>query len=202
MQEKCSFLSKLVVRGDGKMKHVKSKRPDHIFYGDVFSINGKGCLVFGAGKTQACKSAIQEVGGSEIASDFACITRENDKSYGHFEIERSPNNNSDPIHKRIKLDYFIRMLNAEETHLLFKATTPAIMEIDYEEFVQLSLFNIQFVAPEIFSELPTLTEKKPNKRVENFINYTKDTAVTPIIVPWKEDFSDKVDLIKKYFGQY
>lgn len=185
------------------MKFIASSRVNNIFYGDIFKINNYGCLVFGSGKTQATRSA-SATNEDEVALDFACITRENDKVYGHFEMEiRAESVEDDPINERIKLDYFIRMLSAEETDHIYENSPLQIVEIAFDEFVLLSKFNITFVVSESVLPSPIKMQRaqvNPEKRMEHFKSLTRGAGIRTIIVPWMGDVTDKADLLKRFFN--
>ncbi|WP_242223653.1 hypothetical protein [Bacillus cereus group sp. BfR-BA-01380] len=171
-------------------------RPNNIFYGDIFKIHDQGCLIFGNGKSQASRiasnSRVNE--DAEVAIDFACLTREADQLYGHYELEVRPPHMEDPINERVKLDYFIRMLNKEETEKVFENKELGIINVSYDEFVQVSTFNITFVAQR-FPE----NETNHRKRIEKFVDLTYGTNIVGfLLVPWTEKVEQKAELIEKY----
>ncbi|HZG86678.1 hypothetical protein [Paenibacillus sp.] len=172
------------------MKFLKTDRPNNIFYGDLFDINGKGCLIFGSGKTKACR-----VAGEDIALDFVCLTREGDEVFGHFEMFMKLDGSPDPINQRKRIDYFVRMLDQIETSQSNNVHHGNIISVSYDEFVKLSRFNICFTIG--FETLET----SPEKRITNFLNLTKNADIKEfIVVPWKSSHEEKGTIIKKHIN--
>lgn len=178
-------------------------RPNNIFYGDIFKIHDQGCLIFGNGKSQASRIASNSQVNEEveIALDFACLTREADQLYGHCEFEIRAPHMEDPVNKRVKLNYFIRMLNEIETEKVFQNEEFGIINVKYDEFVQVSTFNITFVAPSLIPKPIGFPETETNhrKRIEKFIDLTNGTDIAGfLLVPWTEKVEQKAELIEKY----
>ena len=159
------------------MNLLPSKLRETTFYGDIFSVNGYGCLVFGSGKS----AAFREV-GKFVAYDFAGLTRIEDKLYGHFEPplahkDFQPN-------ERIKIDYMFNCLFEAESADMFKDKLLELTSVSYEEFVEYSYFNLNF-----------------SNSTKNFIAVSKGCSIQEyIIVPWMPEFEDKVKLYKKHFN--
>ncbi|MFY8264037.1 hypothetical protein ACOT7R_14170 [Clostridium perfringens] len=76
------------------LKHTE--RLENIFYGDLFKIENKTCLIFGYGKTKACRSCL-ETENDELGLDFICLTEENNQLYGHHEFISRHVKIEDPI---------------------------------------------------------------------------------------------------------
>lgn len=166
-----------------------SERPDNIFYGDIFNISNKGCLIFGSGKTKACRSAISN-DKEEIALDFACITNDENNIYGHFEFSSRHKSVSDPINKRIKLIYLIRMLDMKETLTLGLTD---IEEITLDAFIKLSAFNISFD-----TNVSSMTFKPNANKIDDFKSIVKNKKIKCIIVPWMKSHEEKGLLLKEF----
>ncbi|AXR16913.1 MULTISPECIES: hypothetical protein [unclassified Bacillus (in: firmicutes)] len=182
---------------------IATARPNNIFYGDIFKIHDQGCLIFGSGKSQASRIASNSLVNedAEVGLDFACLTREDNQLYGHYEFEIRAPHIEDPIHERVKLDYFIRMLDEKETAKVFQNKELRIINVGYAEFVQLSTFNITFVAPSLIPKPPGFPETETNhrKRMEKFINLTNGTDIAGfLLVPWTERVEGKAEMIEKY----
>ncbi|MGH1142126.1 hypothetical protein [Bacillus pseudomycoides] len=184
-------------------KFITTERPNSIFYGDIFKIHNQGCLVFGSGKSQASRIASnsRENEDAEVALDFACLTREEEILYGHFESHIRAPHIEDPINKKVKLNYFIRMLDEKETEQMFKEKELGIVQVNYDDFIRLSTFNITFSGQELLSILPGFpsVETNPQKRIEQFVELTSATDITGfLLVPWTEKVEQKAELIEKY----
>ncbi|WP_330937825.1 hypothetical protein VXF94_21310 (plasmid) [Bacillus amyloliquefaciens] len=189
------------------MKFTFSERPNNIFYGDICKINEKGCLIFGFGKSKAAQIASFD---NMIAYDMACLTRDDEGTlYGHFETEIRAKGIEDPIKERIEIKYFLRMLDQEETIKLL-AINPhlkkldRLIEIPYENFIEVSQFNITFTAPADIPFKPVglpEIERNPKKRIEHFIKLSKDSNVRAFVVPWRETVEDKAEMIKAAFSK-
>ncbi|MCM3191374.1 hypothetical protein [Bacillus subtilis] len=189
------------------MKFTFSERPNNIFYGDICKINGKGCLIFGFGKSIAAQIASFD---NMIAYDMACLTKDDDGTlYGHFETEIRAKGIEDPIKERIEIKYFLRMLDQEETNKLLGINPhlkklDRLIEISYENFIEISQFNITFTAPVDIpfkpEGLPEI-ERDPKKRIEHFIKLSKDSNVRSFVVPWRETVEDKAEMIKSAFSK-
>lgn len=159
-----------------------------VFYGDIFVINGKGCLLFGSGKTKAGREASLDDEKNEIALDFACIERVGQTVYGSFDLPSSfprIGMNPNPNTTRVELTVFIRFLNQDETNHYYKNGILQIREISYDDFINLSEFNICFnlgnIGLEIFRELTH------NSNVDKFL-----------IVPWMDSHQTKGDMLRNY----
>ena len=170
---------------------ILTSRPDNIFYGDIFRVNDKGCLVMGSGKTKAFRKSIQN-DNDKIALDFACITSDENNIYGHFEMEFRSVKVEDPISKRIKLDYFVRMLNEQETKYIFNGRKDIIKEISMVEFINISEFNITYkIGPDMIPR-KDLTKKDYFKRIVG------NKKVICVLSPWCDSIEEKSELIIKY----
>ncbi|AYC54127.1 hypothetical protein P8818_16545 [Bacillus velezensis] len=188
------------------MEFTISERPNNIFYGDICKINGQGCLIFGFGKSKAAQIASSD---NMIAYDMACLTKDDEGTlYGHFETEIRAKGISDPIKERIEIKHFLRMLDQEETNKLLWINPhlkelDRLIEIPYENFIEISQFNITFTAPADFpfrpEGLPEI-ERDPQKRIEHFIKLSKDSNVRTFVVPWRETVEEKAVMIKEAFG--
>jgi hypothetical protein len=182
---------------------IITERPNNIFYGDIFKIHNQGCLIFGSGKSQASSIASNSIEDAEVALDFACLTREEDTLYGHFESHIRARHIDDPVNERVKLKYFIRMLDKEETEQQFKDKKLEIILSDYDAFIQLSTFNITFSGQELLANLPGFpkVEFPPRKRFEKFIELTSGTDIKRfLIVPWTDKVEQKAKLIEEYIS--
>lgn len=173
------------------MNLIPSSRIESIFYGDLFLINKKGCLVFGSGKTKACRVASGNDDKNEIALDMVCITNDNNVVYGHNEFEFRAETVPDPIKDKVPLHYFIRMLNEEETKSLFGTNPLTIKKISYSDFVKLSKFNITY-------DFPPLTAQAAQNKINHFQDLTQGGNVETIIVPWFSNHQVKGQEIKNY----
>ncbi|WP_201008602.1 hypothetical protein [Paenibacillus glycanilyticus] len=170
------------------MKFIQTSRPNQIFYGDLFKINQQGCLVFGFGKTKACR-----VAGEDFGLDFACLTRMENVLYGHCEHEIRAETVPDPIDEREKLDYLIRMLDAEETNRYASVLNGQILSIKYHDFVKASQFNITFTVGSGFQN------HSSEQRVQSFVTLTEGADIKEfLLVPWMDSHSDKGNLLKNY----
>jgi len=176
---------------------IKSSREENIYYGDIFKLDGKGFLVFGSGKTQAMREAVNESANpeNEIALDMACITKENDKVFGHFEMPIRGKGIEDPIKNKIQIHYFINMLQEKSTKEIFKTSTPAIVEVEYNDFIHLSGFNIGFSTDMLENPLKT----NPKLRVEKFKQLTEGTLIKCYAIPWMNSEIEKGQLVRNYF---
>ncbi|MFG6121129.1 hypothetical protein [Thalassobacillus sp. B23F22_16] len=183
-----------------------SSRVDNIFYGDIFEINDKVCLVFGYGKSEACRIASNNDENKQIGVDHACITTDNKgNAYGHYEVNIRGRKVDDPIKERRKIDCLLRMLDQEETQKLindnpFLKEKLSIIEIPFEAFIRFSDFNITFTAeslmPTIADGVP-ITEQNPDKRRRNFLKLTQDAKLPCLIVPWAETVEEKAEIMKR-----
>ena len=160
-----------------------STRKDSTFYGDIFKIGNEGCLFFGFGKSNAGYSAIENDSGTNVALDFACITRDQNVSYGHFELGVYSKHIPDPINSRISLTCFVRFLSEDETLQLFPKGTKNILVTDYDTFVKASAFNILF----------------SGTSMESFIFLTKNSSVNKFLfVPWMDSHVQKGEMLRDY----
>ncbi len=161
-----------------------STRIANIFYGDIFKILNKGYLVFGFGKSNVFKNIVSSE-DDIISLDMACLTSDDKNLYGHFEMEMILGN-TDPIDKRIKIDCLVRMLNKEETDVIYKNSKLQIKNISKDDFVAMSQFNIRYnqgnVGAITFDELIKCKD-----------------YLTCIIVPWFDEFEEKIKTLKEYF---
>src|SRR5699024_6792012 len=186
-------------------KFIPTERPNNIFYGDIFKINNKGCLIFGYGKTKACEIASDHDSSNDIARDFACLTKgETDNVYGHFELTVRAKDKPDPIKEREKIQYFLRMLDEEETKKLKAVNNikklDTLMKVEYKAFVAASSFNICFNSDSIVSSKPEGipdTETDPNKRMKLFKDLTAHSNPHCFLVPWMESVKQKGKMIKE-----
>ena len=166
---------------------INSSRADNIFYADIFVINKKGCLVMGYGKSKACRNYTGE-STKEIGCDFACITEDDKNVYGHFEMNIRAEGVPDPIGNRVKLDYFIRMLDEEETKNY--GMKYDVKEITLDEYIELCEHNITF-AMNGFMPYNDLEKK------EYFTQIVKGKDVKCILIPWCDSLEKKGTLISK-----
>lgn len=182
---------------------IKSERANNIFYGDVFRINGEGCLVFGTGKTKAAEIASDDLASNTIALDMSCITVGNKgRIYGHFELPIRLEEQPDPVFERIEIKYFLKMLDERETLRLYGANEGfenhiTIVEISYESFLSETAFNIAYA--DFWSDMEEMpkVESSPSKRMKNFRKITRDSGVRCFLVPWRDNVEDKGKMIKR-----
>lgn len=97
--------------------------------------------MFGSGKTKAGKNAINS-DTDEIGLDTICITRELNEIFGHFDMGVRGINVPDEIEKRQKIEYFVYMLNEEETEGRFNGNKKEIIKVDFKTFTNISINNI------------------------------------------------------------
>src|SRR5699024_7009422 len=156
---------------------IPSSRVDNIFYGDIFEINNKVCLVFGYGKSEACRIASNNDESKQIGVDHACLTKDDKGNvYGHYEVNIRAKGVDDPSNERRKIDCLIRMLDAKETQQLindnpFLQNELAMIKIPYDAFVKFSDFNITFTAENLMPIIPDgvpVSEQNPDNRRKNF----------------------------------
>ncbi len=154
-----------------------------IFYGDIFKVNGKGCLFFGHGKTKAGRVATNQNSDEEITLDFAELERVGDDVYGRFnmpEIPNLPSTNSNTPSEI--LEVYLKCLSVEETNRLSVDSPLQIKEVNLEEFAKISNFNINF--------------NKRESSIEKFISITKNSSVKRfLLVPWMDSHESKGKLI-------
>ncbi len=174
------------------LKHTE--RLENIFYGDLFKIENKACLIFWYGKTKACRSCL-ETEKDELGLDFICLTEENNQLYCHNEFEYRHIKVEDTISKKVKIDYFVRMLDNDETEevmKIFKDNIKKVHLISLEQFIELSKFNITYnvsINPEILT---------PTNRLKKFIDLVKDKNINCIMVPWCNSLEEKGELLKNF----
>jgi len=182
-------------------KLIKTTSLDNIFYGDLFIINGSGCLIFGTGKTKAGRTASDNLENNEIALDFACLTREEQNLFGHFEIPTETSIIPDPICLKVKIDFLIRMLSEEETIRIKQINNlqhlNSIIRIDLVDFISASIFNITFTIPE-----GTYTPFMDQNRVSIFEEITKQAEIKEcLLVPWMSSHIEKGEILKNYINK-
>lgn len=178
-----------------KTDFIRSQRHNNIFYGDIFKINNKGCLIFGYGKTKACSLAAEnEEKNGEVALDFACLTKKGQDICGHFELDARHKDVPDPINERIKLDYFVRMLNEDETKNYSSNGNKGITEITLNEFIKVSDFNI---TNDIDFNRPIPMYRNSNK-LNTFKKITQNGNIKCIVVPYMESCEERGKLLKQY----
>lgn len=150
-----------------------------IYYGDLFVINGKGCVVMGHGKSKTCRSYTGET-TKEIMTDSLRFDVEDNRlvAYGDagmgifpFDPQRCP---------KIFVDYFIYMQAEAETG--FKE----IQEIANNEFCKMADFNITY---------GVLDEEK---RLAEFNDLLADRDLKFISVPWGDSMETKGAMISAY----
>ncbi|MGO4543247.1 hypothetical protein AB4Z29_00410 [Paenibacillus sp. 2TAB23] len=170
------------------MKLIKSTRQEQTFYGDIFEINGAGCVVFGFGKTKACREAINNNEDNEIGLDFASLSRVNNDLYAHCEFEFWADNTPDPINDRVPIRYLLRMLDQDETSNL--VNPEQIQVVSYEDFVEYSQFNINFQMPIVYTS---------EERNASFKSLTEGTNISGfLLVPWMNSHIEKGSLMRSF----
>lgn len=168
------------------MDFVLSERKDDIYYGDIFKICNQGCLIFGHGKTKACRKCI-EFDEDEIALDFACLTSDDKNIYGHFDIGMMAEGVEDSINERIPIKFLLRMLSEEET-VSFSIDAPVMIELD--TFVTLCEFNINYQVKQ------TIEDRK-----ERFKKLTKNKKLYCYLVPYCTTVEHKAKFVKDLVRQ-
>lgn len=152
-----------------------------IFYGDIFRVNGKGCLFFGHGKTKAGRVAINQNSNDEISLDFAELERDGDDVYGRFNMPEIPN--LPTASPSVALEVYLKCLSEEETKQLYANSPLQIIEVNLEQFTKISNFNINFI--------------KPNSScTSKFVSITNGSSVNRfLLVPWMDSHELKGQLI-------
>lgn len=150
-----------------------------IYYGDLFSINGKGCVVMGCGKSKTCRYYTGKA-TKEIMTDSLRFEVEDNRlvAYGDagmgivpFDSQNSP---------RMVVDYFIYMQASGETD------DKEIQEISSKEFCKMADFNITYGVYD-----------KEKRRAE-FNELLAGKAVKFISVPWGDSMETKGAMIMEY----
>ena len=153
-----------------------------MFYGDIFLINKKGCLIFGYGKSKASSQASGNLIENDISRDFAMIAREsNNDVYGWFEPSFVPIEliNPDFVPKKVKIEYMLMYLDEQETKKYYENSKLEIKNIDYNTFLGLAEGNINM-----------------GQGLDAFKEITLNSNVVCKIVPYTENFNDKIILLK------
>jgi hypothetical protein len=172
---------------------IFTERKDNIFYGDIFRISNKTCLVMGKGKSKAGSEAVDKE-EDRVALDFSCLTRNDDTLFGHFEMEIRNINNPDPINERKPINYLVRMLGHEETITYFGGQVPEIRSVSLEEFITLSKWFITYSI-----DMMTMEQRNDNSKLRLFRSLTEGANIEGcIIVPWMESHESKGEAIKKF----
>lgn len=150
-----------------------------IYYSDLFSINGKGCLVMGSGKSDVCRNCTG-ANTETIGLDSIRLELNDKKLLGYYDagmgmikIEKSKMPNCE-IH------YLIYMLSNKET------TDDQVKEISKEKLITLSNFNITFDV------------KNSELRLKEFEELISNSNVICITVPWCQTREEKGQLISKF----
>ena len=166
---------------------IESKRKETTFYGDMFNIHGQGALVFGHGKTKACRHAVNQSEAHQISLDFVCLTKDETSLYGHVEFPYLMENFPDPIESRQPINYLVRMLSADETEKMYKGKTHDVTETSLLEFIDSSHLNITFGA-----------DGQSAIRMKEFVGLTHGMPLKCLFVPWGESHETKGELLKRY----
>ncbi len=150
-----------------------------IYYGDLFVINEKGCVVMGHGKSKTCRNYTGET-TKEIMTDSLRFNIEGNRlvAYGDagmgilpFDPQRCP---------QILVDYFIYMQAEDETALR------EIQEISNNEFCEMADFNITFGVSD-----------EEERRAE-FSDLLAGRELKFISVPWGDSMETKGAMISAY----
>ncbi len=150
-----------------------------IYYGDLFVINGKGCVVMGHGKSKTCRNHTGET-TKEVMTDSLRFEVEGNRlvAYGDagmgifpFDPQRCP---------KMYVDYFIYMQTEGETNVR------QIQKISNNEFCKIADFNITY---------GVLDEEE--RRAE-FSNLLVDGELKFISVPWGDSMETKGAMISAY----
>ncbi len=168
------------------MKFMESTRKENIFYGDIFVINQVGCLVFGHGKSKVCGSHTGP-DTEQIALDMACVTKDNEKLYGHFEMDIRLSGSPDPIDEKVEIGCFIRMLSDDETK---QYDTKKPVGISLDDFIDISEFNITFALPDM---IPT----KDHSKLTSFKELTSGKSVRCYVIPWCGTPEERGEMVMK-----
>lgn len=168
------------------MEFMKSTRKENIFYGDIFVINQVGCLVFGHGKSKVCGNYTGP-DTKQIALDMACVTEDNEKLYGHFEMEIRLSGSSDPIDEKVEIRCLIRMLSDEETK---QQGIHKPVELSLDDFIDISEFNITFAVQDI---MPT----KDTSKLTFFRELTRGKSVRCYVIPWCRTPEERGEMVMK-----
>ena len=150
-----------------------------IYYGDLFVINGKGCVVMGHGKSKTCRNYTGDT-TKEIMTDSLRLSIEDNRlvAYGDagmglipFDSQRCP---------KIFVDYFIYMQAEDET------SSKEIREISNSEFCEMADFNI------------TYGVRNEDERRTEFTNLLVGKDLKFISVPWGDSMETKGAMISAY----
>lgn len=150
-----------------------------IYYGDLFVINGKGCVVMGHGKSKTCRNFTGE-STKEVMTDSLRLDAEGNNlvAYGDagmgimpFDPQRCP---------KMSVDYFIYMQDEDET------SSGEIQEVTVDEFCELADINITYG---VYDE--------DERRVE-FNGLISDKEVKFISVPWGDSMETKGAMVSAY----
>lgn len=150
-----------------------------IYYGDLFVINGIGCVVMGHGKSKTCRDYTGET-TEQIMTDSLRFDLEDNSlvAYGDagmgmipFDPQRCP---------RMLVNYFIYMQAAEETDF------NTIQEVSNNEFCKIADFNITFGSSDV-----------EERRVE-FKDLLVGKNLKFISVPWCDSMETKGAMISAY----
>ena len=150
-----------------------------IYYGDLFVINGRGCVVMGHGKSKTCRAYTGET-TEQIMTDSLRFDLEDNSlvAYGDagmgiipFDPQRCP---------RMLVNYFIYMQAAEETDF------NTIQEVSNNEFCKIADFNITFNSSDV-----------EERRVE-FKDLLVGKNLKCISVPWCDSMETKGAMISAY----
>lgn len=153
-----------------------------MFYGDIFLINKKGCLIFGYGKSKASREASGNLDENDISRDFAMLAREaNNDIYGWFEPSFAPIELINPnfVPNKVQIEYMLIYLDEEETGKYYSNSTLEIKNIDYNTFLTLSKGNIEM-----------------GNGLKAFKQVTLNANVVYKMVPYMQNFNDKIYLLK------
>ena len=150
-----------------------------IYYGDLFVINGKGCVVMGHGKSKTCRNYTGET-TKEIMVDSLRFDVEGNSlvAYGDagmgifpFDHQKCP---------RMLVDYFIYMQAEEETDF------NTIQEVSNNEFCEIADFNITFGISDV------------EKRQAEFKDLLVGKNLKFISVPWGDSMETKGAMISAF----
>lgn len=150
-----------------------------IYYGDLFVINEKGCVVMGHGKSKTCRNYTGET-TKEIMTDSLRFNVEGNRlvAYGDagmgilpFDPHRCP---------KILVDYFIYMQAEDETGFR------EIQEISNNEFCEIADFNI------------TYGVRDEEERRAEFSDLLAGRELKFISVPWGDSMETKGAMISAY----
>lgn len=147
-----------------------------IYYGDLFIINGCGCLVMGYGKSKTCRHFTGE-NTIEVFTDLIKLDIQNNELIGYASIDNSCNT---------KIRYLVRMLNKEETQ---KLNCTDIVKINKDQYATMCDINIIYGLN---------SEQEQANRREEFRCLIKNVDLICILVPWCTSMENKGNLIGNY----